>query len=249
MNENPRAKIGDNKPPQSPFEIVKAEIDGLYLEASNWLDGEPITTPELAAGVERLEVMIKAAIKKADEARKTENKTYDDGKAEVQARYNTLIGETKSITGTAIRALATCKNALTPYRIKVQAERDAEAARLRAEADERANAAREAHQAANAAADLLASEVADELLRQSEQAARAANKAEKVSATKTGLRTTFTPELTSLTDLSRHIWLVDRAAVQAWAMEWAARTVSSAGQSAGGLEIPGVTIIRHQEAR
>lgn len=248
MNENPRAKIGDNKPPPSPFEIVKAEIDDLYLEATNFLDGEPISTPSMAGAVEKLEGLIKLAIKRAEEARKAEVAPFDAERDAIQDRYNLLTGQTKSITGTAIRALATCKNALTPYRIKVQAERDAEAARLRAEADEIASIAREAHQAANAAADLLASEEADELLRQSEQAAKAANKAGKASTTKTGLRTTYSGEIVNLSEISRHVWTIDRAFVQASMETWLANEIKVHGKDGGGLEIPGTKIIATQAA-
>lgn len=246
---NPRAIIGDNKPPPAPFELIKGEIDDLYAEAGNWLDGEPITTPEIAAEVSKLEDMIKDAIKRADSLRKSEAKVFDDGKAEVQARYNLLIGETKSVTGTAVRALEVCKKALTPYRVKVQAEKDAEAKRLRDEAEEKARVAREAHQATQAVADLAAREESDRLLREAEQATKAANKAERTATTKTGLRVTYSAEVTNAQQLARHVWLTDQNALSAFLQGWADGEVKRHGQHAGGLVIPGVTIHEHKEAR
>ena len=44
--ENPRAVVGDNAPPApTPYEVSVEEIESLWIEAENFLDGEPITSP------------------------------------------------------------------------------------------------------------------------------------------------------------------------------------------------------------
>lgn len=245
---NPRAVIGANKPPQTPFEAVKARIEGLHLEASNFLDGEKIETAEMAQAVEKLETELKAAIKQAEEARKAEAKPFDDAKAEIQARYNELTGETKAVTGIAIRALDACKKALTPYRIKVQQEKDEAARKAREEADRIRQEAIEAHRKANEAS-LAEQERAAELLRQSEAAQKVANRAEKATTIKTGLRTTYSAEITDLSALAKHVWVQDPDGLRGLMQGWADRTVASFGSNAGGLTIPGVTVKTHVEAR
>lgn len=251
IDTNIRAGIGGNNPPEpTPFEAVRTRIDGLYLEANNWLDGAPVDTAELAAGVEKLEAAIKAAVKDAEDARKAEAKPFDDGKAEVQARYNLLIGETKTVKGTAILALEACKAALTPWRIKAQAEKDAAAAAARKQAEEKAAAALAARQVADLA-NLAAKAESDRLLAEAEEARKAANRAEKAATTKTGLRTTYRAVMIpdGLQAAARHIWANDQAALSSFVQSWADNTVRSFGANAEGLVIPGFEIQKVQEAR
>ena len=251
---NPRAVIGANNPPEpippqpTPFELVSSQINGLYDEAKGWLDGAPIDSADLAAGVEKLEEMLKAAIKAADEARKAENKPFDDGKAEVQARYNLLIGDTKTVKGTAIKALEACKSALTPWRLNVQAEKEAAAKAARAEAEAKAAAALAARQEVDFA-NLAAKEESDRLLAEAEAAAKAANRAEKATTTKTGLRTTYRAEITDLQSLLRHMWVKDPEGLRGFAQGWATDAVRSAGSQAAAMTIPGVTIHEVKESR
>lgn len=248
---NPRSVPGGNNPPEpTPYEAAKAQIDDLYLEANNWLDGAPVDTAELAAGVEKLEADLKAAIKAADEARKVEAKVFDDGKAEVQSRYNLLIGDTKTVKGVAIRALEACKAALTPWRIKVQAEKDAAAAAARKDAEEKAAAALDARKQANLA-NLAEKEESDRLLAEAEAAQKSAARAEKATTTKTGLRVTYRAVMLpgGLQDAARHIWANDQAALSAFVQDWADTTVRSVGLNAEGLVIPGFEIQKVQEAR
>mgnify|MGYP006871987512 CR=1 FL=1 len=43
--ENPRAVIGGNAPPEpTPFDLVCENVESVYLEAKNWLDGAAIET-------------------------------------------------------------------------------------------------------------------------------------------------------------------------------------------------------------
>ena len=243
--------LGHNNPPEpTPYEAIKARIDDLYTEAQGWLDGAPVDSSSLAEGVEKLEAMLKAAIKDADEARKVENIPFDEGKAEVQGRYNSLIADTKTLKGTAIRALEACKAALTPWRIKVQDEKDAAAAALRKEADEKAAAAQAARQVVDIA-NMAAKEASDAQLAEAEKAQRIAKAAEKATTTKTGLRTTYRAVMLpdGLQAAARHIWTNDQDALSAFVQAWADNTVRSFGANAEGLVIPGFEIQKIQEAR
>lgn len=245
---NPRAVIGGNRPPLTPYEAVKEKIDNLYLEATNWLDGEPVNTAELAAGVEQLETMLKSAIKEAGEAKETEKRPILEAGKEIDGRYNLLVGETKQITGTAIRALAACKQALTPWKIEQQRLKDEAARKAREEADRKAAEALAAHQAAQAA-NLAETEAADRLLREAEDAQKAAKRAEKATTTKTGLRTWYSAEIEDAQALSWHVQERDESAFLAFLGEWAEKTVRALGLNAGGMRIPGVKIVKHEEAR
>jgi hypothetical protein len=243
------AGIGDNNPPvKTPFEAVRERIDDLYIEAGNFLDGEPITTAEMDAAVKKLEDDLKAAIKAADAARSEEYKPLNDAKTEIQQRYDPIIGGSKCDGGIGGAALAACKKAREPYLIE-QLRIKEEAARIaREEADRIRLEALKAHQAADAS-NLAEKQAADALLKQAEDATKAANRAQKASETKTGLRTTFSAEIVDLQALARHIWTVDQDGLRALLQEWADRTVSSFGQNAAGLNIPGCIVHSKQEAR
>jgi polyhydroxyalkanoate synthesis regulator phasin len=107
------AQIGDNNPP-SPFDEIKSRIDDLYNEAKLWLDGEPVTTQEQANALNTLENRIREAAKEAETLRKSEVKPLDEAKAEIQERFNALIGETKTVTGKTVMAISTIKSFLKP---------------------------------------------------------------------------------------------------------------------------------------
>ena len=128
--------IGHNNPP-SPFDAHRVNIEDLYGEAKNWLDGEPIASPEQAEAVETLLDMLRDGERAADEARKVEAKPFDDGKAEVQARYNPILKKAKV-------AADACKSALTTWRNAIAAEKAKAAAAAQAEAAEKARIAAEA---------------------------------------------------------------------------------------------------------
>ena len=169
----------------TPFEVSRDRIEEIYGEAKHWLTGEPITSQEEADAVSKLLDMIGEEIKTAEQRRRDENKPFDEGKAEVQARYGKLIGETKSVTGRAILIRDACRKALTPWREKVEAERQAAAEAAR-------KAAADAKSDADFAFDVTRSddiegrERAEELAAQAKAAEAAAKKASKQTAT--GLR-------------------------------------------------------------
>lgn len=244
------AEIGHNAPPEpTPFEAIQTEILDLYEEARLWLDGEKVTTQGQADKLNLLIDSIRKAEKKADELRKDEAKVYDDAKAEIQARYNVLIGNTKSVKGKTVLALEAAKSALTPFleeqdRIKREAERKA-----REVADEAERKAREAF-AAQKNDDLAWREDAEALAAEAKQAEIAARVAAKDTAKAKGgtgratsLRSFYTAEVTDATVFARHLWTYYRSEMDEFLATMAKRLVDMNHDRV----IPGVTI--HEERR
>lgn len=239
------AQIGHNQPPEpTPFEASKEAIETLFDEATGWLDGEPIATQEQADDLQKLMRMIQAAAKEAEENRKAEAKPFDEGKAEVQARYNPLIQKDK---GKADLAVATCKKALAPWLLKIEAENKAKAEEARRAADEAAAKAREAMQARDGA-NLQASADAEQAVKDAREAEAAARRADNAKASAKGagravtMRDYYTPEVTDATLFARHVWTTHRTEMDAFLAGMAAKLVAG-----GTLVLPGVTV--HHERR
>ena len=243
------AEAGHNNPPPTPFEAIEGKINDLYTEARQWLDGEPVTTQQYADAVNKLIVAISDAEKEADALRKEEAKPYDDAKAEIQARYNVLIGNTKSVKGKTVLALEAAKKALTPWlqeqdRIKREAEKKAR---------EAAEAAQKAAQEAFAKAqadDLAARERAEELAAAAKKAEIAASVAAKDTAKvkggsgrATALRSFYHAEITDPTVFARHIWMHYRSDMDEFLAAFAKKLVDMNHDR----QIPGVTI--HEERK
>ena len=239
-----RQAIGGNNPPEpTPYEKVKDRIEGLYLEASNWLDGDPIDSQESADAVSNLLGMIRDAKNEAEEYRKAENKPFDEGKAEVQARYNVLIGDTKAVQGKTVLASDACKKALQPWLKKLDAEQRAREAEAKRIADEAEAAAREAAAKADTAnlADIEAREAAIEKAKQSSITARQAEKAKPQSGggfgKRVGLRSTFVPVITDMREAAGHYWKTNRKDFEEFLLKLAKEDVAR-----GKRDIPGFTI-------
>ncbi|MBC2887263.1 hypothetical protein H7Q97_17930 [Ochrobactrum sp. CM-21-5] len=182
------APIGHNRPPLSAYETVKQEIEDLFDEAKHFADGDPIDSQELADAITKLHDSLHEAGKRADEARKDEAKPHDDAKAEIQARYNLLIGNTKTTgKGKVVLGKETLQTLLTPWRTRVAAEKEAAAKAAREEADRIAREAQEAMRAS--AGNLEEREKAEELLAVAKKADRWAKREDRSATTGTGLRT------------------------------------------------------------
>lgn len=232
--------IGHNNPPD-PFGAIKAHIEDLYTEAKNFLDGEPITTQGQADAVAELLDQIRQAEKAADEARKEENRPFDEGKAAVQAKYAPLISDTKAVKGLTVMAAEACKAALAPWRQEQERIKREAAEKARREAEE---AARKAAEAARAVADDLAQrEAAEAAMRDADAAAKAASRAEKAATTGTGLRSYWTPRLTDGTAAARHYWQTDRAAMEDFLLSLANRDTRN-----GVRTIPGFVVEEERRA-
>lgn len=238
--------MGHNNPPveiePTPFEMSEVEIGDLYAEAKNWLDGEPVTTQAQADGLSKLLDDLRKAGKLADERRVEENKPFDDGKAEVQARYAPLIADTKSVKGKVPLAIDMAKKALAPWLQKLEDEKRAAAEAARKEAEEKARIAQEALRASNVA-DLEKREAAEALIREAQAAEAAATKAENSKAHATGgtraigLRSVWRAEMTDAREAARHYWLTKREEVDAFF-----QGLADADVRAGKREIPGFLI-------
>lgn len=234
--------MGHNQPPKTPFEEAADRIDLLHTEAANWLDGDAIESQGQADSVSKLLDDARSAKKAADAARKAEAKPFDDGKAEVQARYKPLLSRADTIADA-------CKKVLAPFLAKIEAEKR-EAERLaREEADRKAAEARKAYEAA-AATDLAAREEAERLIEDAKAAEAAAKRAEKDKAKGVGgaravtLRPVYHPTIFDLAAVARHYWHADRAALEEFFTRLVERDVR-----AGVHKIPGVTITDEKVAQ
>lgn len=191
--------IGHNGGPElEPFDAIRQEIEDLYDEAKNWADGEPIATAEQHDEIARLYDMLHDAGKRADDARKEEARPFDEAKAAIQEKYNTLIGNTKSVKGKVPMGKEALGALLTVWRRRVAEEKAAVAEAARREAERLAEEAR----AMRVDGDLAAKEAAELLIKEAAAVGRFAKDATKGP---TGLRSVWRAEL------------VDEAAALDWA--------------------------------
>ena len=233
---------GHNLPPQTPFDKAAECIDLLHFEAANWLDGDAIETQGQADTVAKLLRDMQTAWKAADGVRKVEAAPFDEGKAEVQARYKPLLGRAKGVTDL-------CKRLTVPWLVKVNIDIAAKAETARREADEAAAKAAEAHGKA-APTDLAAIEEAERFLDDAKAAEAHAKHAARDKAQAKGggkavtLRSVWSGAITNLTVCARHYWETDRAALEELIAEMVRRDVR-----AGARDIPGVEITEELKAQ
>lgn len=237
---NTRIAMGAN---MSPFDLISTEISDLYDEAKNWLDGAVAETQEVHDEIERLMGLFADAEKRANALRVEENEPFDAGKDEVQKRYAPLIANTKSTTGKTVRAIAACKAALEPFRLKKEAAAKEEARKIREEA-EAADRAAQAAFAQSSVADLEQREEAERMAKHAASLAKAATKATKAATTGTGLVTYWQTVVTDPRALAGHYWKTKSAAVDAFFLALAESDVLR-----GAREIPGCAITEQKKAR
>lgn len=247
---NERAVIGANNPPEpTPFDLSREEIDGLFMEANNWLDGEAVTTQAQADAIAKIITDLRAAVNTADARRVTENKPFDTGKAEVQARYNPYIKEPNKAGlggGKAYLAIETCKKAIAPFLKRQDDQKKAEAELARREAEEKQKAAHEAFLTSDSA-NLAERQNAERLATEAKDLAAYANRAEKDRGVVRGggraitLRTVYSAEITNETDFARFVWANHKTDLSQFLEGLADRLVK-----AGRREIPGVAVLTNQ---
>lgn len=243
----PQAKgsvIGDNGAPA--FETIKAEIQDLFAEAKNFLDGEPIATEGQAAAVATLREKIREAAKRGEAMRKEEAKPFDEGKAEVQARYNPLVHEK---TGLATMAVKSCNDVLAPWLRKLDEKRQADE---KAAADRARELAADAQRTAIQARDtgnLDLRQTAEEMIA---EATGAIKESKHLAATKTqvtgasravGLKTVWSSELTDATKALEHYRTQPHAIPK---IKELLRELAAADVRAGSRDIPGFHIKSEQ---
>lgn len=229
-------------PNARPYDLIRELIEELFDEAKNHADGEPIATPGQAEAVQTLLRQIQAAKKAADAERVLENTPFDTGKAEVQARYATLIGDTKAGKGKAVLAEDVLKAHLLPWQIRLADEQRAAADAARAEAQRLADLAAEAHKAA-AANDLEAREAAEALVNDAKAAEKAAKAAETARPQVSGqgraatLRTSYKAVLVDAQVAAGAYWKRDPLAFNAFLQALADADVAS-----GRRDVPGFRV-------
>lgn len=235
------AVIGDNGPPEeTTFDAIKEEIQTLYGEAKNWLDGDPIANEAQANEVGKLRDMLRGAAKRADDFRKVEAKPFDDGKAEVQNRYNPLIQKDRGLTDLAIKA---CNSALAPFlKAKEDAQR-AEAKRKLDEAQEQAYRAAMAAREAQSSGDLSKREDAEQLIKDAKAALGDANRAEKAKpqvqgvSKAVGLKSVWSAVLTDPAAALTHYRSTQPAALKEWLIEQAKKDVHAGARAIPGFDV------------
>lgn len=224
------ATIGHNMPPD-PIDLALEPYGDILLEVGNWLDGALVENDDQLTATDALLKELKAARKAVDVARDEYTKPLHEAwKAEV-ARWK----PTQDDLDRQVKCLVAAQG---PYKQRVLAEQQ-EAARLaELEAARIAEEARKAHLAANAAS-IEGQRVADKLLKQAEDAAKAAAKAGK--ATVAGMRTVQIYNIDSHKDALNWIARNDRDAVTAFIEEYVHRNFKSRA-------IDGVTVTTKKEA-
>lgn len=234
MNEI--APIGHNNPPVSIYDAAYARMASLHELAESWLDGKPAASQAEVDELSNLLDEARKAKKEVDTARKEEAKPFDDGKAEVQARYNPLLKNADTIADAL-------KSAIAPFMAKLEAEKRAREAEARRQADEARAKAEAAMREANRA-NLAEREAAELALQAAAKAERIAKAAANDKAKATGgtravtLRDDWRAELSDLNAACRHYFPAARAEFQAVVERLAAADVR-----AGKREIPGFNVI------
>jgi hypothetical protein len=244
---NAVAQIGHNQPPEpTPYEAMKMHIEDLFDEAKNFLDGEPVTTQEMADAIDKLKAMALEAERDGDALRKDEAKPFDDGKKEVQERWNPLVHKD---TGQCRKIITTCNQALAPFLKAQQDAIDAEAERQRKLAAELAAEALAKHQAANPD-NLAEAQEAEQALKDAAQAQRLATQAANTRAQAKGgrratsLRDVWAPELANSAEALKHYKTVNPEGLKAWLVQQAEADIL-----AGIRAIPGFNIKHDRVAR
>lgn len=236
---NAPATIGHNS---DAFTVARDTIADAVGEAREWLDGQPVADKDQADGLAHLLDMLRKAHKAADEARKMEAKPFDDGKAEVQARYKPLLTD-------AERAIDAVKAALAKWQAAEQRRAD-EAARAAREAAEQAQ--REAEEARRAAdlANLAEREAAERKLAEAEALAKAADKAE---AAPVGAKGAFATRRTALIVTHVPVAVSDGPAALKWCKEHRPHELRAAlieiVRQAKAENVPGIEYERRETVR
>lgn len=228
-------------PNAPPVEAMGMHIDDLYDEAKGILDGAGVKSDADAEMVAKLLDMTRQAKKDADAQRAAEKKPHDDAAAAVQASWKPLLAKCDLVT-------STCKAALAPFLAAKESAQRAEAQRASEDA-ERARQAAIAARESVPVGDLASQEYAETLLKEADDLAKAAARADKSKAHATGgtraigLRSYWTPELVDPVEALKHYKETQPEALKAWLLDQARRDVN-----AGARAIPGFTVNEERRA-
>jgi hypothetical protein len=200
-----RLGIGANYPPEpTPFDAIQVHVQDLVETAKGFLDGSGVTTQAEADAVSKLMDEGRKASKAADNARADEKRPHDEAGKAVQAKFKPLIES-------ADRVVTICKQALAPFLMAQEAEKQRVAEVARAVAEAKLQAAVAAARAAHTT-DLEAQEKAAELEKEASKANTLAKRAEADKAHGNGgsraatLRTSYRPVMVDGVKAARWAW-------------------------------------------
>ncbi len=236
---NDIAGIGHNQ--ATPFDLSLEEIDGLYTEAKNWLDGSGVNSQADADGVSKLLDAARQAKKTADEARKEEKRPHDDAGKAVQEKWKPVIEKADLVADT-------CKAALKPYLEKLeQAKRVAAEAACREAKEKMERAAEAVRKAHENEGNLAERETAEIMLKAAKFAEGQATKAENDKARANGgsravsLRSVWKPVIANAREAARHYWVERRPEMETFLVGLAETDVRY-----GIRQIPGFDVIEEK---
>lgn len=226
---------------QSPFDAIKAEIEDLFDEAKNFCDGAAIDSPELAAAITELHDKIHNAGQRADILRTEEKKPLDEQVAAIQTKYHALIGNTKAGKGKVVLGKDACQSLLTPWRVRLAAEKQAEADRIAKEAADKLAAATAAIRAS--AGNLAERADAEEALVDAQKLTKTAARSWKAATTGTGLRSV---KVVTMVDEEKAMdWAYARSPDEFKAL---VQSMAEAAVRGGMAVVPGFTVTEEKVA-
>jgi len=235
---NDRIAMGANQPPEV---IVFGEIDAYYDEAKNWAsEGFAIESQDQADQIDALDKALLKLSQEAEALRVEEKRPLDERIAEIQTKFNPFIQKDKGKVDVARKSL---KALLTAWRVAQQAIKDAEARRIREEAEEAERLAQQAFAQTNVA-DIQEREEAERMAQRAADLAKQANKATKAANTKTGLTTSYEAVLVHAPTAISHYWKAEPQQFVDLVQTLAAKEVRT-----GKREIPGFEIKEVKGAR
>lgn len=170
MEANQRAVMGGNNPPD-PIDVALEPYGDILQEVGNWLDGAQVENDGQLTATDALLKELKAARKAVDEARDEYTKPLHEAWKSEVARW-------KPTQDDLDRQVKCMVSAQAPYKERLAAAKEEARRTAEKEAAEKAKAARAAHLAANAASIEETRQAAD-LMREAEEAEKAAVRAAK----------------------------------------------------------------------
>jgi hypothetical protein len=206
---NTRAVIGDNAP--DPLDEALAPFGDTITMAEQWLDGIPVSTETQMAEVDTLIAGMKAAKKAVETAKEDEYRPHKAACDGVVSKYAATLKDVDRLAKGLL-------GLVDGFKRKLAAEKD----EARRAAERAAWLATQAAKDAVAKADVTdieAQRAADAAIVEAEVAQAKANAAK--AATVKGLRKTWFHEVVDLTALLRWVFINDRAALDAFAEEYA----------------------------
>ena len=221
----------DHNNPPTPIE----DFNDIYLEATMWLDGEPVASEEYAAKVGLLKNKISAARKGLEDCHKAEKAPHLEAGRIVDDKYKPLIEQGKA-------AIKACGVALGPWLAELdrqKREKEAAAEEKRLEAVRLADIAR---QEAKLAQDNLAAQEAVKLAEKAEKDAKikhlvARNDTAKITGQgrTIGMATSYEAVIVN-SDMLRDYYCNEPEAIDLF------RRLAQRDVSAGKRNIPGVDV-------